>query len=67
MTAYVTWTEDDSGDVLDVEVRCVLHARSFSDAWPCYGDELNPGEVAYCVECARPVAWSAERCGGVPA
>ena len=57
MTAYVTWIEDENGDAVDVETRCVLHARSFSDAWPCYGDQLNPGEIAYCPDCGRAVAW----------
>jgi len=62
MTAYVRWVEDENGDAVDVETYCVLHAPPAARRWPCYGDELNPGEAAYCPTCERPVAFGdAER------
>ena len=54
---YLKWDEDEHGDVLDVRTYCVLHAPRDADRWPCYGDQLNPGEVAYCEVCSRPVAF----------
>lgn len=52
---YVTFIEDRNGNVVDIETRCDAHGKP-GEAWPCYGDNLDAGDVAYCVECGVVVA-----------
>jgi hypothetical protein len=56
MTTYVSWIEDTNGDAVDVQTYCILDAPADARRWPCYGDQLNPGEIASCATCGRYLA-----------